>query len=386
MLPKGKSLKNPEAIETIVHLGSVGIQRVLAEDAIKQSEAKYRTLVEQSHEGITIASGDKIIFANNSFLQILGYDSLDDLVNVSIMDIIAPESKEITLSMRKQIHAGRQEYDAKLIGKNGQFRDINIKTSEIVLNGEKCIQSSFIDITERKLAEENRSRMQKLEALGILAGGIAHDFNNLHGGIFGYIECAIGKKSQAEAEKDLKKALNCMDRARELTARLLTFSKGGAPCLETASLFPFADEVMKDAVNGTDASYTIEANSDLRHCLYDKIQLRQVIYSIMRNAVDAMPTGGNIRVSAGNVTFPKRNRLGLNEGNYLHVSIADNGVGISKNNLSHLFDPFFSTKPNGSGLNLSIAHSVLKRHEGSIDVESVLGKGTTFHIYLRAVN
>lgn len=387
LLPKGIELQNAEVIETIVHLGSVAFQRVLAEDAIKQSETKYRTLVEHSHQGIGISKRNRIIFANESLLKILGFDSLEEIVKIPLIDFIATESKDMIVALlhdREQNRADSQEFDYKIIRKDGQKRDISIKSSEIVLNGEKCIQSSFIDITELKLADKNRNRMQKLEALGILAGGIAHEFNNLFMGIFGFIECAKGKIQQTAAIEDLEKALNCMDRARALTSRLITFSKGGAPILEHAPLFPFAADVLKTTINGSPVSYKIEKDHDLWQCLYDKEQLRQVLTAIVQNAVEAMPAGGDLLFSATNFPLPNDNCVGLHEGNYLRLSIADHGVGIPEKKLPHIFEPFFSTKPKGIGLNLAIAHSVLKRQGGSIEVESVLSRGTTFHLYLKA--
>ncbi len=384
LLPKGVTLENTPAIETIASLASVGIQRVMAEEAITQSEAQYRALVEQSHDGITITRGNRIVFANQSFLRMLGYDSPDDLATVPIMDIVAPESRETVLAKRKQIRTGPQEFDAKLILKNGRVRDFNVATSEIVFNGRKYLQSSLIDITERKNAEANRITMQRLEALGVLAAGIAHDFNNLHMGIFGFIECAKVKIDNVAAAADLDKALASMHRARELTSRLITFANGGAPILRCAPIFPFAEEVIRSAVDGSVVRCSIEVSGGLRRCLYDRDQLRQVLQGMVCNAIEAMPEGGDLLVSAANTTLSETSRMNLPAGDYLRLAIADHGIGIPEKSLPHIFSPFFSTKPIGGGLNLSIAYSVLKRHGGGIEVESTPGRGTTFNLYLQA--
>jgi signal transduction histidine kinase len=300
------------------------------------------------------------------------------------MDLIAPEFHEVVLAHRAQIHNGRQEFDCKLIRKDQRVIDVNIKTSEIVLDGARYIQSSFIDITDRKTTEENRSRMQRLEALGILAAGIAHEFNNLHMGIYGYIDCALTKTENAEVTAHLEKALSSIDRARLLTSRLITFSKGGAPALQCASVFPFIDEVLKSTVEGSGIRCSITVASDLGCCLYDPAQLRQVLQAMACNAMDSMPEGGDLLVSAMNKSLSKSNRMNLPEGDYVRIAIADNGVGIPEISLPGIFNPFFSTKPKGSGLNLAIAHSVLGRHGGGIEVASTVGRGTTFNLYLKA--
>jgi signal transduction histidine kinase len=175
-----------------------------------------------------------------------------------------------------------------------------------------------------------------------------------------------------------------MVRAKELTSRLLTFSKGGTPSLKCSPIFPFAEEVLKTAVNGAPIRCRIEAPETLWNCMYDEVQLRQVLHALTCNAVEAMPKGGELLLTAANVILDKTNRVYLSKGRYIQLTLADQGIGIPENELSHLFNPFFSTKPQGSGLNLAIAHSVLKRHGGSIAVESATGKGTKFHLYLKA--
>lgn len=292
LLQKGKQFRNAEAIETVVHLGSVGIQRVLAEEAIRHSEAKYRTLVQQSHEGIGISRGNRLIFANESLAKIFGCDSAEEAIRYSQLDIIAPDSKASIRSrmrLRDLNLPVEGDYEYKIIRKDGKIRDISIKTSVIVLDGEKCIQSSLIDNTDLKIAGENRSRVQKLEALGTLSAGIAHDFNNLHMGIFGYIECAREKIREDVPVQYLEKALACIEEAKELTARLITFSPGGAPALKNAAIFPFVEEAITGAINGSGVTLTVEKQDGLTPCLYDENQLRTVLQALTLNAVEAMP-------------------------------------------------------------------------------------------------
>ena len=245
-------------------------------------------------------------------------------------------------------------------------------------------------IAERKNIEKEREKlnhqlnqMQKLESLGVLAGGVAHDFNNLLAGIFGYIDLARISNREKRVGGLLNSAMGTIERARDLTRQLLTFSKGGEPIKKTESLMPFLQKTAMFALSGSNASIRFSIPEDLWLCDFDRNQLGQVIDNLVINAIQAMPQGGMITVSACNIVL-ERKHGSLTAGKYLKISISDQGTGIPKECISMIFDPFFTTKPKGHGLGLSTCYSIVKRHDGVIEVESEEGSGTTFHIYLPA--
>ncbi|MBN1981323.1 MAG: PAS domain S-box protein, partial [Chitinivibrionales bacterium] len=240
----------------------------------------------------------------------------------------------------------------------------------------------FRDITEKQKLFETLQRNQKLESLGILAGGIAHDFNNLMGGIFGFVDMALEESKGRKVTQYLSKAMLAIDRARSLTQQLLTFAKGGAPVQKPTPLFPLIEETVQFALSGSNVSCRYTVADDLKPCIIDKNQICQVIENMIINAQQAMPMGGIVELSAANVFIEEKQHQILKKGGYVKVSIKDQGIGISKKILPRIFDPFFTTKPKGHGIGLTTCHSIITRHDGAIEVESVLDEGTTFHIYL----
>jgi signal transduction histidine kinase/CheY-like chemotaxis protein len=240
------------------------------------------------------------------------------------------------------------------------------------------------DISEIKRMEEELQKSQKLESLGLLAGGIAHDFNNLLGGIYGYIEIASESARDKTVERNLAKALSTIDRARGLTQQLLTFAKGGAPIKKLDTLIPFIEETVKFALSGSNVSPRFAVAGDLWSCEFDKSQIGQVIDNIVINALQAMPEGGLLEISAANAVICERDHGALPAGNYVKIAVRDHGIGMPKEILPKIFDPFFTTKAKGHGLGLATCYSIIVRHDGCIEVESEPGKGSTFTILLPA--
>jgi PAS domain S-box-containing protein len=243
----------------------------------------------------------------------------------------------------------------------------------------------FRDNTEKQKTAENMRKVDKLESIGVLAGGIAHDFNNLLGGIFGYVDLAREMCKKDDNVMDaLMKALNVLNRARDLTRQLLTFSKGGAPSKTTHSIASIITDTAQFILSGSTVRCEFSIPSDLWSCDVDGNQISQVIDNMVINAQQAMPQGGKIRISAENTTIDNKSSMPLNPGNYVKIRIEDHGTGIPREYFAKIFDPFFTTKQKGSGLGLATCFSIIKKHDGFIDLESELGKGTTFFIYLPA--
>jgi PAS domain S-box-containing protein len=244
----------------------------------------------------------------------------------------------------------------------------------------------FRDITEKKDMELRLLKAEKIESLGVLAGGIAHDFNNLLNGILGNIDLALTVPDlKDEVNIMLSRAEKATLMAIDLTNQLLTFSKGGAPIKKTASISELIMCSTDFVLRGASVRCESFFSPDLWQVEIDEGQISQVINNLVINAVQAMPDGGLIHVSAENVIVGHTRMQGLNEGGYVKITIRDEGVGISSGNISKIFEPYFTTKQTGAGLGLATAYSIMRNHNGLIDVESHVGAGTTFYLYLPAL-
>lgn len=243
----------------------------------------------------------------------------------------------------------------------------------------------FRDITEKRRAERELLKADKLESLGVLSGGIAHDFNNILTSILGNISIAkMFAKPGDKIFERLEEAENDCMRARVLTQKILTFSRGGAPIMKTA----FISELLRDsasfALSGSNVRCEFSIPDDLWRIEVDEGQIAQAISNLIINASQAMPGGGVINLLAENIVVDEKQGIPLNNGGYVKISVTDHGIGIPKEHFQQIFDPYYTTKRGGSGLGLAIAYSIVKRHNGYIDVKSIPGKETTFSIYLPA--
>lgn len=252
-----------------------------------------------------------------------------------------------------------------------------------------CLEDSRLvvsarDITERKLGELERQKAHRLESLGTLAGGIAHDFNNITTGIFGNISMAKESiKTTDVALSYLTKAEKAMSRATGLSHQLLTFSKGGVPSLERASIDHLLRQTVDFDLSGSNVQPLFEIADNLWMADIDKGQIQQVFSNLTINANQAMASGGHFFVSAENVII-KHEISKLAPGEYLKICFRDQGIGIDQKDLNQIFDPYFTTKDSGSGLGLAIIYSIVSQHKGEIEVHSSLGAGSSFTLYLPA--
>jgi PAS domain S-box-containing protein len=243
----------------------------------------------------------------------------------------------------------------------------------------------FRDITERVEMQDELTKAHKLESVGILAGGIAHDFNNILTAILGNISLAkIYAKDEERIYKKLEETERASLRAKNLTKQLLTFSRGGEPIKKIIS----ASEVIRDsalfALTGSNCRCDFNLAASLWSIEADEGQISQVIHNLIINADQAMPHGGGIQVHAENMTLVDKNPFLLEPGRYIHISVIDSGQGISPEDLAMVFDPYYTTKEKGSGLGLTSAYSIVKKHNGHITVDSMQGFGSSFQIYLPA--
>jgi signal transduction histidine kinase len=246
------------------------------------------------------------------------------------------------------------------------------------------------DITEQKRAEEELVKIKKLESLGILADGIANDFGSLLSAILRNI--FLAKISVTDEDKSLEQGLEIAEKAslqaKELTKRLITFSKGGNPTRKPAPLAPLLRETAAMAIRDTEIQYQFDLPDDLWNVDMDGSQMKQVVQNLLSNAREAMPNGGIVHLRAKNVVVSSGDRLPLIEGQYVKWSVEDHGVGISVEHREKLFEPYFTTKQKsdstGIGLGLAMCYAIVKKHDGCITVQSEPQVGTIVDVYLPA--
>ncbi|MEZ6010155.1 MAG: PAS domain-containing protein [Planctomycetota bacterium] len=241
------------------------------------------------------------------------------------------------------------------------------------------------DITDHMRREEELLRAAKLESVGVLAGGIAHDFNNILAGIIGNLSLA---RMDVEAESDtgysLQQALDAAVRAQDLTRQLLTFAKGGAPLRRPVVLTKGLLETVAFALRGSNVRCTPDVAPDLAAVEADQGQILQVLQNLVINATQAMPEGGDLIVKATTTSVVAGDGTPIDPGRYVEIVVADQGCGIPPEALQRIFDPYFTTKQEGTGLGLATSYAIVRRHGGSILVDSHVDVGTTFRVFLPA--
>jgi PAS domain S-box-containing protein len=365
-------------------------ERKLDEEALRNSEMKYRQLVDHAPAGIyeiDLTTGNFISF-NDVICEYLGY-SKDEFTNLKMWDLLTEESRQKQVVRVDKMLKGEpvaEEAETEIIDKNGRKMSILVYTKIEYKNGQPVRANTIAhNITERKRLEEELSKAQKLESLGVLAGGIGHDFNNLLSGIIGNISLA---KLEAERGEDimesLDEALRVSSKASALTRQLLVFSKGGAPVRKAASITDVLLDSTAFTLRGSKVRCKFKIAKGLWPVKVDVGQFSQVIHNLVINAMQAMSRGGEMRLEAENVHLKKVFDLPLVPGRYVVIKFQDQGNGIAPEYLPKIFDPYFTTKSKGSGLGLTMSYTIIKRHDGHITVDSEVGQGATFQIYLPA--
>jgi PAS domain S-box-containing protein len=360
-----------------------------AEDVLRESDALKNTIIESSPDCIKLLD----LEGNLKYMSKGGQEKLE------IKDIKVYLNKSwIDFWQNEDNINARMAVDTAVKGAMGKFRGYSPTETgiprwwDVIIaplwgsNGEvEQLLAVSRDITEQKQMEEELLTARKLESVGMLAGGIAHDFNNILTAIIGNVSMARMQSRPGDEMFDLLSGAETASiRAQTLTRQLLTFAKGGAPVKETASIKDVIRESSLLVLRGSKTRCDFSLAEDLWPAEVDFAQMSLGINNIVINADRAMPEGGIIRVAAENLIIDDGQSLPLKPGRYIRVSISDQGAGIAEKHLANIFDPYFTTKEKGRGLELATTYSIIKRHDGHITVESQLGEGTTFHIYLPA--
>lgn len=246
-----------------------------------------------------------------------------------------------------------------------------------------AVIESVDDITDKLKMEKELLKSEKLKTLSILAGGLAHDFNNILASLIGNVSLIKEKAAFGEDMSELIGEVElAAERARRLTRQLEYFSLGKAPLREVLKIAEVVRESVEFTLRGSSFSCVYDLPDNLSPVDVDVDQIYQVISNLVLNAMQAMPDGGTIKVSGKNVTIGKKSDMNLPMGAYIRIVVEDGGVGIAEKDIPHIFEPFFTTKDGGSGLGLAHCLTIIKDHDGEIRVESRVGAGTKFHIYL----
>jgi PAS domain S-box-containing protein len=349
------------------------------EENLKKSEEKYRELINEMHDTVWVIDFDgNFIDINSAAENILGY-SREELLSIGPADIDSSLSEEDIKKLIEEIPINKfQVFETTHIAKDGKEIPVEIKSCIIKYQGKDAILSIGRDITDRKQAEIEQLKLKKMESVGVLAGGIAHDFNNLLTGLFGNLEMAkMFLSPDHKSYRFLEFAEQSMESASNLTTQLLTFARGGEPIKETLSIAEVLTETAQFSLRGSNVKLETSVAPDLWIVEADKGQLSQVISNLVINAQQAMPGGGTITLTASNI---ETSRL-----KYVQIAVHDEGVGIAPQYLDKIFDPYFTTKQKGSGLGLAVTHSIIHNHNGKITVNSTMNQGTTFTIFLPAL-
>ncbi len=363
-------------------------ERKRAQEKLRWSEEKYRTLVENATEAIFVVQDGALQFSNPSAVLMSGY-SEEQLNQRPFIGLVHPDDRAVVRARCENQSWGEKGVPAthavQILTAAGDMRLLSVTSVLIDWERRPALLCFGSDITERTRTAEALQTLQKLESLGTLAGGIAHDFNNQLTGIMGNISLAMEAMAQgSELRQLLWEALEAGAVARSLTKQLLTFTAGGSPVVQVVDLRGLVREQAVFAVRGTNVKCLLEDAGRPLPAKVDPQQMRQVIQNLVLNAVQAMPQGGRLVVGCSGRPVREGEIPLLEAGWFIEVKVRDEGPGIPANKIGKIFDPFYSTKAQGRGLGLTMCHSIVNRHGGRISVESAPGKGATFTVLIPA--
>ena len=364
--------------------------RKKTEEALRLSEERLRLVNNSSIDSIySYDVHSRFTTANDALCRVLGRTQ-EDIIGKSHADLgFSEENVREWAELHRQVIEHDESVRAET---SAPASDGKIHAYEVILNpihdgigNIVGISGITRDITDRKQLEEARTRASRLESIGLLAGGIAHDFNNILAAIMGNTSLA---KMKLEAESEgfalLSESEDAIVRATQLTHQLLTFARGGTPIKEATDMAALINETAEFSIRGSNVKCSVSLPDDLRNAEIDRGQISQVLGNLVINAQQAMEHGGIVSIHAKNVEIRNPSDLHLSDGEYVVISVTDQGEGISPEDLPRIFDPYFTSKERGTGLGLTTSYSIIHRHGGHIEVTSEVGKGSTFSVYLKA--
>ena len=372
------------------HLSEITERKRKAEEILASERELLKVTLNSLNEGVVAADQDeRIIFINETAANLTGYsqtEAIGEPLNKILYIIDGKTSEPRSKILFHEIFNSMILVTRDLKEVSVSTDSSPIKTPDGVIIG---TVTAFQDISEKQKFQRELLKTEKLESLGILAGGIAHDFNNVLAAILANVQLALLKlEKNEEIELYLNNTSETARKASGLTKQLLTFSRGGAPIKKDASLIELIRDTTEFAIRGANSKAEFAIPDDLWVVSIDEGQISQVVHNLIINAKQAMQKGGLINVTAENIIIgADASEHGLfNPGKYVKITVNDHGEGISPENLLKIFDPYFTTKKDGNGLGLATCYSIITQHDGYIEVDSQERIGTSFFIYLPALN
>ena len=384
---------------------AIAISQARLTAATEASESRFRALVEGSIQGVYIAGEDlRIRYANAAAAQIYGAESAEALVGRSPLDFYGPEERQRLEGYARARLRGEpapDRYEALAHRLDGTPIWLELLVSVVATDGKRHLQTTLIDISERRAAEERLRRSeeqlrqaQKMEAVGRLAGGVAHDFNNLLTVIGGHGHLLVDRLPKGDpSRRDAELILRAAERAAALTNQLLAFSRRQVLQPRVLDLAAVVDGIagILRRMLGEDIEVRTAFPRGLGHVRADVTQIEQVLFNLGVNARDAMPAGGQLTIEAANVDLDEGAPpldVEAAPGRYVMLTVGDTVTGMDAETQARIFEPFFTTKEpgKGTGLGLATVYGAVKQSGGHIRVESAVGRGTTFTIYLPRVD
>jgi PAS domain S-box-containing protein len=360
---------------------------------LRESELKFRSLVEHSLAGVYLIQDGLFRYVNPRFCEVFGYHSPEEIINKKgPLDLTRSSDWPVVEENPGRRHDGEVEsinYVLKAVKASGEVFDIEVYGANTLFNGRPAVIGMLLDIAEKKRLEEQLRQSQKLESIGLLAGGIAHDFNNILMAITGYASLLNMKLEDGVLRNHVDQILKASDRAANLTHGLLAFSR--RQLLQPQPVY--FGKIIRDfekilrRVIPENIEFVIDLR-DTRAVMVDQGQIEQVIINLATNARDAMSEGGKLIIETFELAFDEayleRHSWVNKGGGFVCLSISDTGEGMPPDVKEHIFEPFFTTKGigKGTGLGLSTVYGIIKQHNGFIHVYSEKGRGTTFKVYL----
>jgi PAS domain S-box-containing protein len=365
-------------------------ERTRALEALKESEEKYRNLVELANDGIAIIQDGVVKYVNPHLAELVGY-RVEEIEETAFLEYIYPDEAERVAQYHLQRMADEDvpsTYEAALKHRQGTRIDVEFNVSVISYEGKPAAFAIIRDLTERKRLEAEFQRFHRMESLGTLAGGIAHNFNNLLTAIMGNVSLALMQTDKTELSYErLKNIKKSVQSGARLTNQLLGYARKGKYDIRTISLNQLVEETSSTfTATKKEIRVHIDLSQDLSAIEADQGQIEQVLWNIYINAADAMPRGGDLFLKTRNVSHDdiKGKAYRPKPGDYAVLTIEDTGTGMDQKTMDRIFDPFFTTKElgRGTGLGLASVYGIVKAHKGYIDVESGGEQGTAFTVYL----
>lgn len=376
--------------------------RKAAEEALLQSEVRYRRLVESAPLGLYVHRNGLVKYMNPAGLRMLGATSMDTVVNAALLKFIHPDDHGLVTERIRRLQAGEPAplIEERFVRIDRSIFHVEVSAVPIQFDGQDAIFVFFIDATQRKAAEADRARMeeqflqsQKMESVGRLAGGVAHDFNNNLTVINGYCDLLLSSLSAGDPIRaQLSLIRKAGDQASRLTRQLLTFSHKQVFSPQHVDLNEAVTEAKSlfDRLIGEQIQIYTRLDPSLPCVLADPTQMNQVLMNLAINARDAMPNGGQLVIATESVHLRKEHATriaGARSGHFAALTVSDTGVGMDAETQRHIFEPFFTTKPRGTGTGLGLAtvYGIVQQSKGWVEVTSEPGLGATFRILLPAV-